>query len=81
MTANADDHRTPSTGLRRDLGLLDVGGITAMLGVILSQLLGLSRMGFAMARRGDLPRFLEQVTGIPILMVGVAARLLLHPVR
>jgi basic amino acid/polyamine antiporter, APA family len=36
--------------------VVSVGGVTAMLGVILSQLLGLSRMAFAMARRGDLPR-------------------------
>jgi basic amino acid/polyamine antiporter, APA family len=41
--------------------LIAIGGVTAMLGVILSQLLGLSRMSFAMARRNDLPRFLEQV--------------------
>lgn len=32
-----------------------IGGVVAMLGVILSQLLGLSRMVLAMARRGDLP--------------------------
>jgi basic amino acid/polyamine antiporter, APA family len=38
-----------------------MGGVTAMLGVILSQLLGLSRMAFAMARRDDLPRFLEHI--------------------
>lgn len=38
-----------------------MGGIAAMLGVILSQLLGLSRMAFAMARYGDLPGFLEHV--------------------
>lgn len=35
--------------------VLGVGGLVAMLGVVLSQLLGLSRMAFAMARRGDLP--------------------------
>ncbi len=40
---------------------ITVGGVGAMLGVILSQLLGLSRMGFAMARRGDLPQFLSGV--------------------
>lgn len=38
-----------------------IGGLTALLGVILSQLLGLSRMVFAMARRGDLPRLLDRV--------------------
>jgi APA family basic amino acid/polyamine antiporter len=38
-----------------------LGGVAAMLGVILSQLLGLSRMAFAMARRRDLPAFLALV--------------------
>ena len=38
-----------------------IGGVTAMLGVVLSQLLGLSRMVFAMARYGDLPSFLKHV--------------------
>jgi basic amino acid/polyamine antiporter, APA family len=53
-----------------------VGGLTAMLGVILSQVLGLSRMVFAMARRGDLPPSLALVngrTGVPeraVLAVG-----------
>lgn len=41
--------------------VVSIGGLTAMMGVILSQLLGLSRMVFAMARRGDLPRFLEHI--------------------
>src|SRR5690606_29477988 len=56
-----------------------VGGVAAMLGVILSQLLGLSRMAFAMARRGDLPRVLEavhprhEVPGRAVLAVGAAA--------
>lgn len=55
------------------------GGLAAMLGVILSQLLGLSRMAFAMARRGDLPGFLERVHprhGVPgraVLAVGAVA--------
>ncbi|HEU0301135.1 MAG TPA: amino acid permease, partial [Longimicrobium sp.] len=59
--------------------VVTVGGVTAMLGVILSQLLGLSRMGFAMARRRDLPRFLQHVHprhGVPgraVLAVGAAA--------
>jgi basic amino acid/polyamine antiporter, APA family len=57
-----------------------VGAVTAMLGVILSQLLGMSRMAFAMARRRDLPAFLEQVHptwGVPgravLLIGGIAA--------
>jgi APA family basic amino acid/polyamine antiporter len=53
-----------------------VGGVTAMLGVILSQLLGLSRMAFAMSRRGDLPSFLKhvhrhyKVPGRAVLLIG-----------
>jgi basic amino acid/polyamine antiporter, APA family len=60
-------------------GLIAVGGVTAMLGVILSQLLGLSRMAFAMARRRDLPRVLESVHpqhGVPgraTLVIGAVA--------
>jgi basic amino acid/polyamine antiporter, APA family len=51
-----------------------------MLGVILSQVLGLSRMAFAMARRGDLPAALERVHprfGVPhraVLAVGDGGR-------
>lgn len=58
---------------------VSVGGVTAMLGVILSQLLGLSRMGFAMSRRGDLPGFLGHVHpryGVPgraVLLIGAVA--------
>lgn len=59
--------------------VVTVGGVTAMLGVILSQLLGLSRMAFAMARRGDLPRGLAHVHpryGVPgraVLVIGAVA--------
>ena len=38
-----------------------IGATTAMLGVLLSQILGISRMIFAMARRGDLPSALAHV--------------------
>ena len=61
--------------------VVSIGGTTAMLGVILSQVLGLSRMTFAMARRGDLPRFLEHVhprSAVPhraVLVVGAIAAL------
>jgi APA family basic amino acid/polyamine antiporter len=57
------------------------GAVCAMLGVLLSQLLGLSRMVFAMARRGDLPRALARVderSGAPVravLLVGTGAAL------
>lgn len=58
--------------------VVSVGGVTAMLGVILSQLLGLSRMGFAMARRRDLPHWFGQVNahGVPgraVLAIGAIA--------
>lgn len=43
------------------VGVVSVGAFAAMLGVMLSQLLGLSRMAFAMARRGDLPAGLSAV--------------------
>jgi len=57
------------------------GAVCAMLGVLLSQLLGLSRMVFAMARRGDLPPALSRVeerSGAPVravLLVGAGAAL------
>lgn len=41
--------------------IIGIGATTAMLGVLLSQLLGISRMMFAMARRKDLPAVLENV--------------------
>jgi APA family basic amino acid/polyamine antiporter len=59
--------------------VVGVGGITAMAGVLLSQLLGLSRMAFAMARRRDLPAALDRVhsqAGVPhraVILVGIAA--------
>lgn len=60
---------------------VSAGAVCAMLGVLLSQLLGLSRMVFAMARRGDLPRPLARVdarSGAPVravLLVGCGAAL------
>ena len=60
---------------------VSAGAVAAMLGVLLSQLLGLSRMAFAMARRGDLPAALARVdarTGAPgraVLAVGAGAAL------
>lgn len=41
--------------------VVTAGAATAMLGVLLSQILGISRMLFAMARRRDLPATLEHV--------------------
>jgi APA family basic amino acid/polyamine antiporter len=41
--------------------VLVIGALTAMLGVLLNLILGLSRVVLAMARRGDLPRVLAAV--------------------
>jgi len=55
---------------------VSVAATTAMLGVLLSQILGISRMLFAMARRGDLPAWLAHVHpryGVPdraVLLTG-----------
>src|SRR6185369_4247986 len=43
--------------------LVAVGAVTAMLGVILNLVLGISRVVLAMARRGDLPGALARVHG------------------
>jgi basic amino acid/polyamine antiporter, APA family len=53
------------------------GAASAMLGVLLSQIFGISRMAFAMARRRDLPVFLASVNGhgVPhygVLLAGLA---------
>lgn len=62
--------------------VLVVGATTAMLGVLLSQVLGISRMMLAMARRRDLPSVLERVSerhavpGLAIVATGVIIALL-----
>jgi basic amino acid/polyamine antiporter, APA family len=59
--------------------VIAIGATTAMLGVLLSQLLGISRMIFAMSRRGDLPGLFDHVHprhGVPgrgILLAGAIA--------
>jgi APA family basic amino acid/polyamine antiporter len=42
--------------------VVGIGAATAMFGVLLSQIVGISRMMFAMARRHDLPAALEHVS-------------------
>jgi APA family basic amino acid/polyamine antiporter len=51
--------------------LVTIGAITAMLGVLLNLLLGLSRVLLAMGRRGDLPRMLSDLRAA-ILVAGAA---------
>jgi APA family basic amino acid/polyamine antiporter len=41
--------------------IVGIGAMTAMLGVLLSQVFGISRMVFAMARKRDLPRALAHI--------------------
>lgn len=41
--------------------VITLGAATAMLGVLLSQILGISRMLLAMGRRNDLPAFFERI--------------------
>ena len=57
-----------AVGVPGIVGLVGLGATTAMLGVLLSQILGISRMIFAMARRHDLPRALAHIhptAGVP----------------
>jgi basic amino acid/polyamine antiporter, APA family len=59
--------------------VIATGAVAAMLGVILSQIIGMSRMAFAMARRDDLPRWLAgvhpryQVPHRAVVVIGLAA--------
>ena len=57
-----------STGLQWVVVLVGVGGITAMLGVLLNLILGLSRVVLAMSRRSDLPSSLAVIDqrGVPL---------------
>jgi APA family basic amino acid/polyamine antiporter len=57
--------------------VLAVGAITAMLGVLLNLILGLSRVALAMGRRGDMPSSLSRVSKrsrtpyVAVIVVGV----------
>jgi APA family basic amino acid/polyamine antiporter len=55
-----------------------VGAMTAMLGVLLNLILGLSRVLLAMGRRGDVPRQLRAVaaSGTPVVAVVVVGMLI-----
>lgn len=77
------DAATPLESAARSLKLpwlsllVSAGAITAMLGVLLNLVLGLSRVVLAMARRGDLPGLFSNLTGrgnpaLAILAVGVS---------
>lgn len=51
-------------------GVVAVGAMTAMLGVLLNLILGLSRVVLAMARRGDMPR---PAAALPVAVLAVGA--------
>lgn len=60
--------------------IIGISATTAMLGVLLSQILGISRMFFAMGRRRDLPKLFSKVSvqnAIPIYGVLVAGLVIL----
>lgn len=73
----AKEIRSPSLAL-----VIGIGATTAMLGVLLSQVLGISRVILAMSRRNDLPSPFEHVNkryGVPdraILFTGLCILLL-----
>jgi APA family basic amino acid/polyamine antiporter len=50
---------------------LAIGAMTAMLGVLLNLLLGLSRVMLAMGRRGDLPQATAHVS-VAVVVTGIA---------
>ena len=58
-----------SSGL--GLRLILVGGTSAMLGVLLSQLLGVSRMFYAMGERGDMPPLFTRLSGRGVPLAGL----------
>jgi APA family basic amino acid/polyamine antiporter len=67
VSAATDSHAAPLQVVARRFGVAGIpwvvaaGAITAMLGVLLNLVLGLSRVVLAMARRGDLPRVFSQL--------------------
>ncbi|MFG0263094.1 MAG: APC family permease, partial [Novipirellula sp. JB048] len=69
--------------------IVAIGAITAMLGVLLNLILGLSRVAYAMGRRGDLPTALARVSrsaatpSTAVLLVGgiIAALTLIGNVK
>ncbi|MFM6192913.1 APC family permease [Planktothrix sp.] len=63
-------------------GVIALGAMTAMLGVLLNLILGLSRVVFAMGKRHDMPRFLSRLNTtqttptFAVISVGIAIALL-----
>ena len=55
--------------------LVSLGAMTAMLGVLLNLVLGLSRVGLAMGRRGDMPSAVSNVKVSVVVVGGLIAAL------
>ena len=73
-----------ATGSSSAMGVVAFGGLVATAGVLLTGILGVSRMAFSMARRDDLPRVLNVLSvrfGTPyvsIWIIGVVMALLAY---
>lgn len=85
MSAGTSEQAAPLEVVARDFGIpavsriVAVGAVTAMLGVLLNLILGLSRVLLAMGRRGDLPKSLARVneaSSTPTLAVLVVGALI-----
>ena len=83
LAESATDRATPLESAAAALGipglelLVAIGAVTAMLGVLLNLILGLSRMLLALGRRRDMPPVFASITvrGVPraaVVLVGIA---------
>lgn len=83
LSSTAQTQAAPLEIAAREFGIplvaevIAVGAITAMLGVLLNLLLGLSRVLLAMGRRGDMPRATARINEtnstphVAVIMVGI----------
>jgi basic amino acid/polyamine antiporter, APA family len=87
LASATDGRAAPLEQVSRSFGvpavppLVAFGAVTAMLGVLLNLVLGLSRVVLAMARRGDLPAAFARITtggtpGPAVLLMGAAVAIL-----
>jgi APA family basic amino acid/polyamine antiporter len=95
LSAAADQDAAPLVVAARSFGvpgasqILSFGAVTAMLGVLLNLILGLSRVLLAMGRRADVPRLFGRVneagtTPVPAVLavgIGIAALTLIGDVK
>ena len=84
FAASVAERATPLEAVARSLGLpfvpqlVVIGAITAMLGVLLNLIIGLSRVVLAMGRQGDAPAFFARIASdgrapaSAVMLVGIA---------